>query len=140
VKEEARAEVKEKEVKEVPVEVAQVEGLPKRPRSFLSPWVVEELERFIKKRVATLLKSGDPDSVAHAVELMNALRIIKRGAWKVRRENRYVNFLRECLLGKGGSLKDTQEAMKECARIWKSMPEEKKREYGGKDVAVYDYS
>jgi len=104
----------------------------------LTSRVKQLLVETIKKETEKALKEGDD---AYLIDLQNARKLILKGAWKVRKDNPYLYFMEECLLGKGGTLRDTQEAMQECALAWRELPIEKRREYEAraKGKAVYDY-
>lgn len=114
------------------------EELEARPESMLGDRVKRVLLEAIRRETEKALKEGDD---AYAVELQRARKLVARGAWKVRRDNPYLYFMESCLLGRGGSLKATQEAMKECGDSWSKLPKEKKEffEALARGLAVYDY-
>jgi uncharacterized protein YciI len=110
-----------------------------RPQSMLSPRVKQTLLEVIEREEERAIKENDTE---YLVDLQNAKKLILRGAWKVRRDNPYLYFMAQCLLGRGGSLKDTQQAMRECAEAWRNLSPEKKREFEAlakNRLAVYDY-
>jgi hypothetical protein len=92
----------------------------------------------IRKETERALQEGDH---AYLIDLQNAKKLIERGAWKVRKANVYLVHMEKCLLGQGGTLKDTQEAMKKCGEEWRKLSEsEKKRlEVEAGELMAYDY-
>jgi len=94
---------------------------------------------FLKREQEEALRRGDVDL---AVEIGKAKRLIKRGAWKVRRPNPYIKFMSKCLVEvrKGSSLKDVQEAMRECAKRWREMSKEEREKFREEGLWLYDYS
>ncbi len=109
-----------------------------KPESLLSPQARQILTEVINAKVERALEEGN---YALASELQRAKKLVERGCWSIRNDNPYLYFMAQCLLGKGGTLKDTQEAMKKCGEEWKKLPENEKAKYRAqaKGLAVYDY-
>lgn len=116
----------------------EIEEVISKPESMLSAKTKQVLIEAINEETEKALKEGDD---AGAMELQNAKKLVERGCWSVRESNPYLEYMGECLLGQGGTLKDTQEAMKKCAEEWDKLPAEKKAEYkvrAGK-LGIYDF-
>lgn len=111
---------------------------PVKPESMLPKKIQEILEEALNKKLDEAIKG---DNMDEAAELQRAKKLIHRGCWTVRNDNPYLYFMEQCLLNKGGTLKDTQETMRKCAENWKQLPTEKRREFEAlaKGLAVYDY-
>jgi len=73
------------------------------------------------------------------MELQRAKKLLKRGCWSIRKANPFLDHMRSCLKGKGGTLKATQQAMKECSEKWRKLPPEKKKRVPEDALAIYDY-
>lgn len=116
----------------------EIEELMEKPESMLSAKVQQVLIQVINSQTEKALKQGDN---ALAMELQRAKKLLKKGCWTVRKSNPFIYFLSDCLKGKGGNLKATQEAMQKCSIDWKKLSEQKKREYRAKagKLGIYDY-
>jgi hypothetical protein len=116
----------------------EIEEVISKPESMLTPKVKQVLLETIKSETEKAMKEND---TAYLVDLQNAKKLIQRGAWKIRKANAYLVHMERCLLGHGGTLKDTQEAMKKCAEEWRKLSEnEKKRlEIEAGELGIYDY-
>lgn len=117
----------------------EIEEVAEKPRSMLSEKTKRALSEAIDKLLREALNRGEH---AYAIELQRAKKLIEHGCWSIRKDNPYLYFMSECLAGKGGTLEQTQKAMKECALKWRQLPPEKRKEYEvkAKGLAVYDYS
>ena len=115
-----------------------VEEVLEKPQSMLSAKVQQALLETIKSETEKALKEGDN---AYLIELQNAQKLLQRGCWSVRKANPFLVHMEQCLPGKGGDLKTTQEAMKECSEKWRKLPIEKKKELDVQagELAIYDY-
>lgn len=107
---------------------------PSGPESMLPKRVQQLLEETLNKALDEAIKTDD---MAQATDLQRAKKLVHRGCYTIRKENPYIGFMGECLLEKGGTLEDTQKAMKECAEKWSQLPEDKKK--GKEGLAAYDY-
>lgn len=114
------------------------------PRSALSPRAKRALLDAIEGESKRALEEGDD---GYLVELQRAKRLIMRGAWKVRRANPYIAFMRECMASSRPregrlTLVELQRLFKECAERWRQLPESEKGKYRALagELAVYDYS
>lgn len=131
-----------------------LEKLVKEARKLLPP-EVEITEEDLKIEYARLLnevdsllreleqKAANEDNLARAVAAEDLRRRLFLGCYKLRKRPGYIAFMEECLKARtppGASLKDTQEAMMECAGIWRSLDERAKKEWERKaGYAIYDY-
>jgi len=115
--------------------MSEIKDLQQRPQSMLNPTVQQTLIRLINGEIEKAIKQGQDEL---ASEFARAKKLVKKGCWSVRKANPFLEHMSECLNGKGGDLKATQEAMQECSIKWNELPPEKKR---GKreDLAIYDY-
>ena len=118
--------------------MSEIEHLQQKPQSLLSAAVKQVLLETIEKESKRALEQGE---TAYLIDLQNAKKLLQRGAWSVRKDNPYLYFMQECLLGKGGTLEETQKAMRECAEKWRELTTEKKVEYEtkAKGLAIYDF-
>ena len=115
-----------------------IEEVLQKPQSMLSPQVKQVLLETIEKESK---RATEKDDNAYLIDLQNARKLLQRGCWSIRKANPFLVHMEQCLLGKGGTLKDTQEAMRECSEKWRELPKETKRKLeviAGK-LAVYDY-
>lgn len=112
----------------------EIREVAQKPESMLSPKVQQVLVEVVDKETEKALREGND---AYAMELQNAKKLVKKGCWSVRKANPFLEFMGDCLKGKGGDLKATQEAMQQCALTWSKLPPEKKK--GTEELAVYDY-
>ena len=108
--------------------------------SLLDPKVKKKLLHFIDEETKKALERKDME---HVSSLQEAKRLISRGAVKIRKANRYVKFMAECIVDqnvKGGSIEDTHEAMQKCSLKWNKLSEEEKKKWKLGEFDVYDYS
>lgn len=108
-----------------------------KPESMVSAEVKQFLTAKIDKQIEQALKEGN-DSLAS--EYAHTKKLIKKGCWTVRKANKYLSYMAECMLGKGGSLEETQKAMRECGEKWSQLPEEQRKKLlQTKEQEAYDY-
>lgn len=109
-----------------------------KPDSLLSERVKQVLLEAIRREEEKALEIGDDE---YLVELQKAKKLVNKGCWTIRRDNPYLHFMRQCLIGQGGTLEDTQEAMRRCAEKWRNLTEEERERYRAeaKGKVIYDY-
>lgn len=104
----------------------------------VKPRAKKALVEFINGEVKKASASGDTDFVE---ELQGAKRLLLRGATKVRKENPYVRFMGQCMVGTKGETKaETMQRMRECSEKWKGLSEAEKKKYSTSQLVAVDYS
>ena len=113
--------------------------MTKKQDTLISGRVKKLVDDFLKEKVREAVDSGDFEL---AEELQKARRVVKRGAWKIRKPNPYAKFLSECIreAKKGNTLKDAQEAMRVCAQKWRSLSPEERKKWEESGFVLVDYS
>lgn len=112
----------------------------KEPKSFIDRQVVGQITKELKAEKSELLLKGDSKSLDRVTELDKARRLITEGAWTIRRENRFLNYLNKCSAGKSGTLSAQQEKVRQCSLEWAKKTEEEKAKFGGSRLVTIDHS
>lgn len=101
------------------------------------------LDERVKKRVRELidietekaLKEGNEE---YASGLQEAKRLVTREAIKLRPENPYNVFMKQCLIGEGEG--SPTERMAKCGEEWSGLSEEEKKKYETGELIAADYT